>query len=101
MVSAASATDPETSDDDDLSDRGQSEDQQADLHRANAGLAGLQRAVDAVHGVMGVRREDLLDRTPQSVRVVMVVLNGSGCSRDIFVAHPRPSFDDQGVASRR
>ena len=51
--------------DGDLRDRRHAEHQQADFDRPDARGAGFQRAVDAVGGVMRVRREDLLDRAAQ------------------------------------
>lgn len=44
-----------------LDERGQPENQQADLDRTDPCRSGFQGVVDAVGGVVGVRREDLLD----------------------------------------
>ena len=58
MVSASSATDPVSSDDDGLQHSGDEQRHQADLDCADALGAGLQRGVDRVRAVVAVRTED-------------------------------------------
>lgn len=60
--------------DDDLRDGGRAQDQQADLDRADAVGAGFQLTVKTVGGVVRVRRENFFDRTPQSLRVLVLVI---------------------------
>ena len=48
--------------DDDLRERRRAQHQQAEFDGPDAGNTGLQRAVEAVGGVVRVRRENLLDR---------------------------------------
>ena len=97
--------------DDQLGDGGGAEGQQADLHRPDARGAGFQRSVDAVGGVVAVRGEDFLDRSTQTLRMIVIMnvfvvvtvavvvpmaSRGAGFS---LVGHARRSFDRAGGSS--
>ena len=65
-----------------LGDRGRHQHQKADLHRADTGGTGFQGTVDAVGGIVAVRKEQLADgcREPPAVVMVVVVFVSGRCT---------------------
>ena len=70
MVSASKRDGTGDHHDHQLREGGGAERKEADLHRADTGRTGLQRAVDAVGGVVAVRGEDLTERRTEPAALV-------------------------------
>ena len=74
MVSASNATEPGDRHDHQLRDGGGGEREQADLHRADTGGAGFERAVDAVGGVVAVWCEHLPQSRAEPAAAALVAM---------------------------